>query len=200
VEANTTHSHGLGKDVAEQRSSLWWRLTALGTRSRNGAANGRVKLDLAGAKLEHYLRGSDVALLHHRRVAGSRREISHLVIGPAGVTVIDSRHYGGRRARLEDGSIRVGLRNREDLVDAVIAQVAAVRKLLADTPYANTPIEAALARRKVEGVPILQRVDAPRIVVCGTRRIAGEASRPGPLPASQVKALAAYLDGALASR
>jgi hypothetical protein len=203
VEANTTHTHGVADRLAEDaRPGLRGRLTGLvsrsGGRDEVGKYGGRAKLDDAGARLEHYLSGSNSVVLHRRRLPGRKRRISHLVIGPAGITVVDSRHYKARRANLEDGTIRVGVRRRADLINGVVAQVEAVHHLLTDTPFSNVPVEAALARRKVRGVPILQTVNGPRVIVCGTRRIAGEASRPGPLSASQVKALAAYLDGALA--
>jgi hypothetical protein len=188
--------------VSQRRSGLRERLAGFVPRvesERNGHGSGAVDGSDATTRLERYLSGSKAHVLHHCRVPGKRRgEINHLVVGPAGVTVVDSRHYNGKKARLEDGTLRVGKRNRTDLIKRVLDQVAAVRRLLADTPYSDVPVEAALAWKKVDGVPIIQYVDGPRLVVCGTRRIAGEASRPGPLDPRKVDALASFLAGELA--
>lgn len=197
MEAKASRSPGA---LTRRRSGLRGRLAGFVPRAEphgdgNPNASGG---DDATVRLERYLRGSDAVALHHCRLAGRRRrEISHLIVGPAGVTVVDSSHYKGRKAKLEDGELHVGKRNRTDLIKRVLNQADAVRELLADTPYADVGVEAALAWKKVEGVPIIQYVGGPRLVVCGTRRIAGEASRPGPLPPRKVDALASYLAGQL---
>jgi hypothetical protein len=198
MEAKASRSPGA---LARRRGGLRGRLAAFVPRAEtngNGPSNGLNGGD-ATVRMERYLRGSKAVALHHCRLAGRRRgEISHLIVGPAGVTVVDSSHYNGRKARLEDGELHVGKRNRTDLIKRVLNQANSVRELLADTPYADVGVEAALAWKKVEGVPIIQYVGGPRLVVCGTRRIAGEASRPGPLPPRKVDALASYLAGQLA--
>jgi hypothetical protein len=201
MEANTTHTDGISDRLVDQPHRSWRRLIEgfagrgwWRMRARDSAA----PLDEAGKRLGHYLRGSQAMILHRRRLPGERSRINQIVVGPAGVTVIDSRHYKAGRVDLQDGRIRVGLRNRSDLLDAVIAQVEGVRRVLTDTPYEQVTVEAAIARRKVNGAPVLEAPNASRVVVCGTRRIAGEASRPGSLSDRKVKALAAYLDGALA--
>jgi hypothetical protein len=137
-------------------------------------------------------------VLHHRHLPGERREISHLVVGPAGVTVVDSHDYRASRVKFDGGSMRGSNRKRANLLQPVLFQVEAVRELLADTPYANVPIEAAVAQRKVAGARVLQGLNPPRIIVCGPRTIAAEASRKGPLTPRRVRSLAAYLDEVLA--
>jgi hypothetical protein len=186
--------------VPQRRSGLRERLGGFVPRAepaRNGHRSEGNGSD-ASARLERYLRGSKAHVLHHCRVPGKRRgRISHIVVGTNGVTVVDSRHYNGKKARLEDGELRVGKRNRTDLIKKVVGQAEAVRDLLADTPYSDVSVEAALAYKKVDGVPIIQYAGGPRLVVCGTRRIAGEASRPGPLDPGKVDALASFLAGEL---
>src|SRR5205085_1810838 len=39
------------------------------------------------------LAGEDVLLLHDRRIPGTRANIDHLAVGPAGVYVIDAKRY-----------------------------------------------------------------------------------------------------------
>jgi hypothetical protein len=199
VEANTTHTRGVAGALGEGRTSLFGRLTSqLSSKRVNGEQVTDKPHDDPTARIDHYLRDSEAVALHQRRLPGERRAVSHLIVGPSGVTVIDSHKYASRRAKLEGGVLRVGGRERSDLIRGLLRQVEGVRELLAGTPYANVPVEAALARRKVEGVPVLQGVNEPRVIVCGTRRIAGEASRPGRLSSRRVKALAAYLDRVLA--
>jgi hypothetical protein len=69
--------------------------------------------------------------------------------------------------------------------------------MLADTPYAGVSVDAALAGREVEGQPILHSFSAPRVMVCGIRKISREASRPGSLSDRRVQALARHLDSEL---
>jgi hypothetical protein len=164
----------------------------------NGNGNGKAPVldtDDPAVRLDEHMRDAKAVVLHHRRLGDG--EISHLIVGPAGVTVIDSRNYTSRRVKVGHGGLRVGRRNRSDLVRDALAQADAIQNLLADTPYENVPVEAALAWREVEGLPILHTFNAPRVLVCGTGKIAKEASRRGPLPARKVDALASYLEGEL---
>ena len=73
----------------------------------------------AGVRLERYLRGSDAVVLHRCRIPGKRGKISHVIVGPAGVTVVDSRNYNGRRATVRSGQLLVGNRDRADLIEGV---------------------------------------------------------------------------------
>jgi hypothetical protein len=167
--------------------------------AKPASGNGKVSADDPAARLDEYLRGSDAVALHHLRLPNGGGKLTHLVIGPAGITVIDSRNYSSRRAKVGHGGLRVGRRNRSDLVRNVLRQVDHVQEALADTPYSDVPVEAALAWREVEGLPILHTFNAPRVMVCGTRKIAKEASRTGSLSPRRVDALASYLEGELAA-
>ncbi|HEY7267026.1 MAG TPA: nuclease-related domain-containing protein [Solirubrobacterales bacterium] len=151
-------------------------------------------------RLECYLRGSDALVLHSCRVPGKRGRISHVVVGPAGVTVVDSRSYNGRKATVRSGRLLVGNRDRADLIERVLDQAGRVRGLLADTPYADVDVNAALALGRVEGSSrSVQLVDGTRVTVWGTGRIAGEAGRPGPLSSREVESLASYLAAELSA-
>jgi hypothetical protein len=170
------------------------------TRHANGNGHAAVlDPDDPAARLDEYLLGSRAFALHGLRLPNGGGELSHLVIGPAGITVIDSRNYGSRRAKVGHRGLRVGRRNRSDLVKQILGQVDSVRSVLADTPFADVPVEAALAWRQVEGLPILHTFNAPRVVICGNRRIAHEAARPGPLSPHKVDVLGSYLRRVLAA-
>ncbi len=86
-----------------------------------------------GRRLDEETNRGMVAL-HDRRIPGSRANIDHLVIGPAGVFVIDTKRYRGtveQRATgpwLRPGPPRLFVANRDRtaLVEGMISQVAAV--------------------------------------------------------------------------
>ena len=87
-------------------------------------------------------RASDtVRLLHDRRIPGTRANIDHLAVTPAGVLVIDAKRYVGQRPALvvEGGllrprveKLRVGSRDQTKLVDGVIKQVDLVSGIVGD--------------------------------------------------------------------
>jgi hypothetical protein len=164
--------------------------------SHREPANGHVDPEDPGARLDEYLSDSSARVLHDLHLPDGG-EISHLVVGPAGITVIDSRNYTSGRAKVGTGGLRVGRRNRSKLVHEVMAKAEEIENLLVGTPYEDTLVEGALAWREVEGLPTLHSFTGPRILVCGTRKIAKEAARPGHLTARKVTALTKFLDGQL---
>ncbi len=188
MEAKVSRNPGV---IAGQRTTL--------RRADRKARNDRVSPDDPSVRLDEYLRGSDAVALHDLRLPNGGGELSHLVVGPAGITVVDSRNYRSKRAKVGHGGLRVGRRNRSELVRDVLGKAASVQSVLADTPYSDVPVEAALAWREVEGLPILHTFNTPRVLVCGTRKIAREAARPGPISTRKVDALASYLAGELAA-
>jgi hypothetical protein len=206
MEANASRRNTAA--VADGRSGGLRQLIAglIPSRQASGngqaAANGHVAKDDPRSRLEKYLRGSEAILLNDLRLPNGGGKIDHLVVGRAGITVIDSRHYTSREARVGSKGLKVGWRNRTDLLQSVAEQAWAIREVLAGGRHTDVPVEAALAWRKVEGRRILNgrsTPNTPRILVSGTRRIAREASRPGPLTSRKVAALASYLEGELAS-
>jgi hypothetical protein len=84
-----------------------------------------------------------LALLHDRRIPGTRANIDHLVVTAAGIWVIDAKRYRDRRPRRVDqgGLLRprttklvVGRRNRTNLVDGVLWQTERVRQVVPAVP------------------------------------------------------------------
>jgi hypothetical protein len=78
-----------------------------------------------------------VVALHDRRVPGTRGNIDHLVVAPAGLFVVDAKHYDGRlRIRDKgglfhtDNRLYVGGRDCSRLADSMAWQVKAVETLL----------------------------------------------------------------------
>lgn len=84
------------------------------------------------------LRDEGMAVLHDRRMSGSRGNIDHLVVAPAGVFVIDAKNYDGRVERRERGGwlskdyrLYVGGRDRTALLAGVAKQANTVREAFA---------------------------------------------------------------------
>lgn len=86
--------------------------------------------------------GESIRVLHDRRIPGTKANIDHIVVTPAGVWAIDTKRYAGKapEKRVEGGffSPRVEkLYARGDktrLVDGVLRQVAALTEAVGDVP------------------------------------------------------------------
>ena len=181
--------------IAPRRGSIRERLAAFLPRTKpatNGSVAARVSASDPRVRLDRYLQGTDAVALHSLELPGGS-ELDSVIVGPAGITVVDSRHYDSKRATVSHGGLRIGRRDRSDLIYDVLGQVAELRDLLADTRYAGIPVEAALVLSDVEGVPVIESFKAPRILIWGTRWVALQASRPGPLSPRRIDTLASFL-------
>jgi hypothetical protein len=106
------------------------------TRAWDIGATGEERL---GNRLNE-LTSETLRVLHDRRIPGSRANIDHLAVTPAGVYVIDAKKYQGRpRLRIEGGLLRtrverltVGSRDCTKVVDGVLHQVDVVRSVVGD--------------------------------------------------------------------
>jgi hypothetical protein len=107
------------------------------TKAWASGAKGEVAL---GARLDRHANES-IAVLHDRRIPGTKANIDHIVVTPGGVFVVDAKRYVGKRPdlRVEGGILRprvekliVGGSDRTKLVDGVLGQVERVRAALAD--------------------------------------------------------------------
>ena len=94
-----------------------------------------------GARLGSLVSES-VAVLHDRRIPGTKANIDHIAVTAAGVWVIDAKRYKGRpELKVEGGLLRprvekvlVGRRDCTKLVDGVLKQVDLVRDVVGDLP------------------------------------------------------------------
>ena len=75
-------------------------------------------------------------VLHDRRIPGSRANIDHIVVGPTGVFVVETKSWSGA-VRVKDGTIRVAGR-RSAVIDQVAREADAVAVALPGTQV--TPI------------------------------------------------------------
>ena len=109
------------------------------TKAWASGAKGEVAV---GARLDQKTSES-IAVLHDRRIPGTRANIDHIVVTAGGVFVVDAKRYVDKRPelRVEGGILRprveklmVGGRDRTKLVDGVLGQVERVRAALSDEP------------------------------------------------------------------
>jgi hypothetical protein len=110
------------------------------TRAWARGARGEEKLAAALAEV------SGVRVLHDRRVPGTRGNLDHLVVSPAGVFVVDAKRYQGMvRVRDRGGWFRtdlrlyVGHRDCSQLVDQMGWQIEAVTAALGASGVASLP-------------------------------------------------------------
>jgi hypothetical protein len=117
------------------------------TRSWDKGALGERAL---GEALEQ-LRKQGFGVLHDRRMPGTRANIDHLVIGPAGIFVIDAKSYTGKVERRDRGwllerdwRLYVGGRDRTTLVEGMARQVETVQTSLASTQFSGCRVVPVL--------------------------------------------------------
>lgn len=108
-------------------------------------ATGAVGEERLGARLDSLVSES-IAVLHDRRIPGSKANIDHIAVTPAGIWVIDAKRYKGRPELKVDGGILrpkvekvlVGRRDCTKLVDGVLKQVDLVRDVVGDVPVVGS--------------------------------------------------------------
>lgn len=136
-----------------------------------------------------------IEVLHDRLVPGQRRaNIDHIVVGPAGVFVVDAKKYSGRLEVRDVGSwfrlderLYVAGRDRSKTIDGVLGQVEVVRAALGDE-LGEIPVSGVLCfigcdwglrmkAKELKGVKIVWPLALPDLV-----SIAGPyAARLGPV-------------------
>lgn len=108
--------------------------------STNAWASGAKGEVALGARLDKHASES-IAVLHDRRIPGTKANIDHIVVTSAGVFVVDAKRYVRKRPalKIEGGlltprveKLTVGGRDRTKLVDGVIGQVEHIRFALDD--------------------------------------------------------------------
>jgi hypothetical protein len=131
----------------ERLRQKWGRLGGIAVvlsdekQSTKAWATGAVGEERLGARLDALVSES-IAVLHDRRIPGSKANIDHIAITAAGIWVIDAKRYKGRpELRIEGGILRprvekvlVGRRDCTKLVDGVLRQVDLVRELVGNIP------------------------------------------------------------------
>jgi hypothetical protein len=140
--ARREHERRKAKDEERLREK-WGRFGGLAValsderQSTNAWERGAVGEERLGARLDS-LASAEIAVLHDRRIPGTRANIDHIVVTTGGIWVIDAKRYKGRpELRIEGGIFRprvekllVGRRDCTKLVDGVVKQVELVRSVV----------------------------------------------------------------------
>jgi nuclease-like protein len=145
---------------------------------RRGAAGER-----RTARLLAPLQRHGWAILHDLAAPGSRANIDHLVIGPGGVFVIDSKHYRGRLQLDGSGRLWHGRSPLAPTLRAVDVEADQAARVLTDPDVVVVPIVAVHGARvpwdKVvtQGVPVVAAKPLPTMLralpaVLGPERVA----------------------------
>jgi hypothetical protein len=108
-------------DPTESQATRAWKVGAAGER-----------------RVAEILDATDCFVLHDRRIPGSKANIDHIAVGPAGVFVIDAKKYADKQLEIRDkGSfftpdprLFVGGRDQTKLVTGVKRQVEVVSSVL----------------------------------------------------------------------
>lgn len=131
----------------ERLRQKWGRLGGIAValsdekQSTKAWATGAIGEEKLGTRLDS-LASDSIALLHDRRIPGTKANIDHIAITQAGIWVIDAKRYKGRpELKIEGGLLRprvekvlVGRRDCTKLVDGVLKQVDVVREVVGDVP------------------------------------------------------------------
>ncbi|HKO86518.1 MAG TPA: nuclease-related domain-containing protein [Actinomycetota bacterium] len=145
---------------------------------RRGAAGERHTARLLGQ-----LQGQGWVVLHDLAVPGSRANIDHLVIGPGGVFVIDSKRYRGRLRLDPDGRLWHGRHPLAPASRAVSFEADQAAQVLPDPGVAVVPVVAVHGAQVpwgkvvMEGVPVVPARRLPGMLrelppVLGSERVA----------------------------
>jgi len=121
-------------------------------------------------------------VLHDLAVPGSRANLDHLVIGPGGVFVVDSKHYRGRLQLNPSGQLWHGRYPLTAVLRAVSFEADRAAQVLAD-PHVVVPIVAVhgaqvpCGKVVTQGVPVVSARRLPSMLralpgVLGPERVA----------------------------
>jgi nuclease-like protein len=165
---------GWGLRFRPSRDAVAWRRGVVGERRT--------------ARLLAPLERQGWAVLHDLAVPGSRANLDHLVIGPGGVFVIDSKQYHGRLRLDPSGRLWHGRYLLAPTLRAVSFEADQAAQVLPDPGMAVVPIVAVHGAQipwgkvVVEGVPVVPAQRLPSMLralpaVLGPERIAALADQ-----------------------
>lgn len=168
--------------TGDPQSTMAWRRGSIGEQKLAEALTGVI----------------DLQVLHDRRVPGTRGNIDHILVSPAGVFVVDAKRYNGLirirdRGGLfnRDDRLYVGSRDCSELAENMSWQVEAVKRVLAsaDSEFVAVPVVPVLCF--VEGEwPLLSPPESYKGVrLEGTRSIKKLVSSNQRLDGAQVERL-----------
>ena len=137
----------------------------------------------------------DVAVLHDRRIPGSRANIDHIAVAATGVWVIDTKRYKGKvqiaKPLFGKPTLTIAGRDKTKLVDGLAKQVELVTAVLDDLD-ADVPIYGCFCFVGSE-LPLFGTPRIKGLTIFGRRGLAKQLNATGTLPTDRLAALAAGL-------
>lgn len=139
--------------------------------------------------------GDGTAVLHDRRIPGSRANIDHIAVAPSGIFVIDAKHYKGKVERRDVGGLFhkdlrlfVGRRDSTKLVEAMANQISVVRRAIADSPESpELPVVGVLCFVNAEWPLFARPIEFENVVVTWPKDLQRLLGQQGALSAVQVE-------------
>jgi hypothetical protein len=179
----------LTRVVREPQSTAAWKR----------GAQGEIK---TAARLAKHLNETGVRILHDRRVPGhGHANIDHIMVGPGGITVADSKAVRGKvRVESKGGLfssrrlLLVNGRDRTPLVEGVERQIGYIRAALETTDFEELDIRGALCFPNPDGLPLVSTLWLRKVMIDGPKRVAKLARRPGDLDQASVDRVWQHLD------
>ncbi|MGH2934437.1 MAG: nuclease-related domain-containing protein [Gaiellaceae bacterium] len=151
-------------------------------------ANGENAL---GAQLNE-LRQEGMAVIHDRRLRGSRANIDHLVVASSGVFVIDAKNYKGRVERSDRGGwfstdyrLYVRGRDKTSLVGGMQKQIEAVKAVMGDD-FGSVRVTPVICFVEADWSLFASPLQFGDVHVLWPRALAKLLRRDGPLSAEQI--------------
>ena len=127
--------------------------------------------------------------LHDRRMPGSRGNIDHVVIGPPGILVVETKSYAGT-LRVRGGELRVAGRRRTEIIDQARREADAVAAVL------GKPVTPLICVHRAD-LP-WGRVELDEVRIVGPKELVKVLrSAPAVLSADEVRLLAERADATL---
>ncbi|HVE91408.1 MAG TPA: nuclease-related domain-containing protein [Actinomycetota bacterium] len=166
----------LSDATVQVRSTESWSIGASGERRTARALEGL---------------GLGYAVLHDRKMSGRRSNIDHLVIGPCGVFVVETKSYSGK-VRVRRREVFVNGRRRTGIVDQVLGQSRAVEEVLFRAGLGAVPVTPVLCFHRAH---LLRRTRVGHVRFVGRRGLRKAVTAAGArADAEQVIRAAAVLD------
>ena len=154
--------------------------------SEQAVAKGAEGEERLGRELIALAQEFDLGVLHDLTLPGGKANIDHLVIGPAGVAVVDAKAWSGR-VQVQPTMLWQGRRPRRNHVEGVDEQVVRVRDALDKAGLAHVPVDGLLcmvnANRGVPPRGITRCLDVGVGTIPSVRM---HVSRPGELDLPQI--------------
>lgn len=137
----------------------------------------------------------DVAVLHDRRIPGSRANIDHIAVAATGVWVIDTKRYKGKvhisKPLFGKPTLKIAGRDKTKLVDGLAKQVDVVAAAIADLDP-HVPIRGCFCFIDSD-LPLLGTPTINGLTIFGRKGLAKQLNATGALPPDRAADLAAAL-------